>query len=85
MVRVAADGAPVNHGALDNPRVHLTFADAREVLLTSRERYDVIFSEPSNPYRAGVSSLFTREFYRAAGKRLARRRRLPAVAPGLRD
>ena len=71
VVRVARDGAPVNHDALDNPKVHLSFADAREVLLTSREHYDVIFSEPSNPYRAGVSSLFTREFYRAAGKRLA--------------
>ena len=29
------------------------------MLLTTGERYDLIFSEPSNPYRAGVASLFT--------------------------
>jgi hypothetical protein len=40
------------------------------VLLTTPERYDVIFSEPSNPYRAGVASLYTREFYQAAARRL---------------
>jgi spermidine synthase len=71
VVRVARDAASMNHGALDNPKLHLRFADAREVLLTTRERYDVIFSEPSNPYRAGVSSLFTREYYLAAAARLA--------------
>ena len=71
VVRVARDGAPINHDALDDPRVHLSFGDAREVLLTGRGRYDLIFSEPSNPYRAGVSSLFTRELYRAASARLA--------------
>ena len=44
----------------------MSLGDAREVLLTTRERYDVIFSEPSNPYRAGVSSLYTAEYYEAA-------------------
>src|SRR6202011_6424769 len=34
-----------------------------EQLLTTREKYDIIVSEPSNPYRAGVAGLFTREFY----------------------
>jgi spermidine synthase/MFS family permease len=70
VVRVARDAASINHGALQNPKVHLVFGDAREVLLTTRERYDVVFSEPSNPYRAGISSLFTREFYEAAAQRL---------------
>ncbi len=44
--------------------------DAREFLLTSREKYDVIFSEPSNPYRAGIASLYTRDFYNAVTGRL---------------
>src|SRR5262249_31734788 len=35
-----------------------------------RETYDVIASEPSNPYRAGVASLFTREFYQATARRM---------------
>ena len=61
---------PVNHDVLANPKVHVTIGDARETLLTSRDRYDVIASEPSNPYRAGIASLFTLEYYRAASARL---------------
>ncbi|MBZ0088897.1 MAG: fused MFS/spermidine synthase, partial [Thermoanaerobaculia bacterium] len=70
ILRVARDCAPVNHGLFDNPKVEITIGDGRELLLTTRERYDIIFSEPSNPYRAGISSLFTVEFYRAAAERL---------------
>jgi spermidine synthase len=68
---VARDCAPANQNVMANPRVHITTGDAREALLVSRERYDVIFSEPSNPYRAGVASLFTREYYQAVAERLA--------------
>ena len=71
VVRVARDCTPVNHGVLDNPKVRLYLGDGREHLLTSDERWDLIFSEPSNPYRAGVASLFTTEFYRAVAERLA--------------
>ena len=66
ILHVAEACAPVNRGVLANPKVRIAIGDAREYLLTTRERYDVIFSEPSNPYRAGISSLFTAEFYRAA-------------------
>ena len=68
---VARMCAPVNRQALDNPRVHVTTGDAREVLMTGRDRYDLVFSEPSNPYRAGIASLFTREFYEAVAARLS--------------
>lgn len=68
---VARRCAPVNERVLENPKVHVISEDAREVLLTSRARYDVIFSEPSNPYRAGIASLFTREFYQAVKERLS--------------
>jgi spermidine synthase len=50
--------------------MHVTIGDGRELLLTSQQKYDVIFSEPSNPYRAGIASLFTREFYQAIKQRL---------------
>jgi len=70
MAHVARVCAPVNRAVLDNPKVNVIFADAREVLLTTPRRYDLIFSEPSNPYRAGIASLFTREFYQAVRERL---------------
>jgi spermidine synthase/MFS family permease len=73
ILHVAEACTPVNHDALSNPKVHVAIGDAREFLLTSRDKYDIVFSEPSNPYRAGISSLFTEEFYRAARERLAPR------------
>ena len=72
VLRVAKACTPVNHDVLNNPKVHIRIADAREVLLTSRDRYDIVFSEPSNPYRAGIASLFTLEFYEAVSARLNR-------------
>ena len=71
ILEVARLCAPVNRNVLSNPKVRTIIADAREVLLTSSEKYDLIVSEPSNPYRAGVASLYTREFYQAVMERLA--------------
>ena len=62
--------APVNRDVLNKANVHLIPGDAREALLAAGSRYDLIISEPSNPYRAGVSTLFTQEFYHAAKARL---------------
>jgi spermidine synthase len=70
ITRFTAQCASVNHQALANPKVNLIFGDARELLLTSRQRYDLIVSEPSNPYRAGVASLFTREYYQTVAQKL---------------
>ena len=63
--------AAENHDALADQRTRLIVGDGRSHLLLSRERYDVIVSEPSNPWMAGVSTLFTREFFAAARERLA--------------
>lgn len=52
-----------NGNALEDSRVNLIIADARNYLLTSNEKYDVIVSEPSNLWVAGESGLFTKEFY----------------------
>ena len=60
----------VNRDVLANPKVRLIFNDAREVLLTTAGRYDLIVCEPSNPYRSGIANLFTREFYLAGRNRL---------------
>jgi spermidine synthase len=70
ILHVARACTAVNHDALANPRLHVVLGDAREVLTTTPQRYDIVFSEPSNPYRAGIASLFTREFYQAVKARL---------------
>jgi spermidine synthase len=59
-----------NHRALEDPRTRLIVGDGRTHLVFTREQYDVIVSEPSNPWMAGIASLFTREFFEAAKARL---------------
>lgn len=67
---VARTMSAINGNVLDNPRVHVKLGDARELLALEKEQYDVIFSEPSNPFRVGIANLFTREYYQQALARL---------------
>jgi spermidine synthase len=60
-----------NRNALADPRMNLIIGDGRSHLALSERKYDVIVSEPSNPWIAGVSSLFTKEFFESARERLA--------------
>lgn len=71
ILHIARQSALVNQDVLRNPKVQVRIGDGREVLLTSAQRYDLIVSQPSNPYRAGVASLFTQEYYRSARDKLA--------------
>ncbi|OFW47884.1 MAG: hypothetical protein A3J29_03455 [Acidobacteria bacterium RIFCSPLOWO2_12_FULL_67_14b] len=60
-----------NHRALADPRTRLVVGDGRTHLMLGDATYDVIVSEPSNPWMAGIASLFTREFFAGARARLA--------------
>ncbi|RMH15486.1 MAG: spermidine synthase, partial [Acidobacteria bacterium] len=71
ILEVARTLAPVNQNVLDQPNVRVIIGDGREVVQTIDQRYDVIFSEPSNPYRAGIASLFSQDFYRAVAEVLS--------------
>ncbi|MCU0230963.1 MAG: fused MFS/spermidine synthase [Acidobacteria bacterium] len=61
---------PWNHRPLEDPRVRLILDDGRSYLAATRQKYDVIISEPSNPFLSGCSNLFTREFFHAARRAL---------------
>lgn len=50
--------------AYSDPRSEIVIDDAKAHFARSGRKYDVIISEPSNPWVSGVSSLFTTEFYR---------------------
>jgi spermidine synthase len=56
--------------AYDDPRSQLRVEDARTYFATGNRRYDVVVSEPSNPWVSGVASLFTEEFYRFVHRHL---------------
>jgi spermidine synthase len=53
-----------NHRVLENRRLRIIPRDARNYLLTSDKQYDVVVSQPSNPWIDGQSILFTQEWYR---------------------
>jgi predicted membrane-bound spermidine synthase/alkylhydroperoxidase/carboxymuconolactone decarboxylase family protein YurZ len=61
----------VNDTVLARPNVHAVVDDARSALQLDRSRYDVIVSEPSNPWVAGIATLYTPEFFRIVKARLA--------------
>ncbi len=71
MVAQARAFAPRVQRAYTDPRSRLLVEDARTVFASGTERYEVIISEPSNPWVSGVAGLFTVEFYRLLRQRLA--------------
>jgi spermidine synthase len=62
--------APWNRGVRTNAVTRIRVEDARTVLKLEPRLYDVIVSEPSNPWFASIGSVFSREFYELAAKRL---------------
>ncbi len=59
-----------NNHVLDDPRVAVSINDARNELEFSSADYDVIISEPSNPWMTVASNLFTEDFFRMARTRV---------------
>lgn len=71
MVEAAANFRPRNAAVFDDPRSRIVVDDARAHFARTPSRYDLIVSEPSNPWVSGVSGLFTQEFYKHISSHLA--------------
>ncbi len=71
MTEAARGFLPRNAAAFADPRSEIRIDDAKSYFASRSRRYDIIVSEPSNPWVSGVSSLFTREFYRRIRDHLA--------------
>lgn len=63
---------PYNHAPTKLQNVEIVLDDGRGYLQTSERRFDLVISEPSNPWIAGASNLFTREFYETVALHLQR-------------
>ena len=61
---------PFNHDALNDKRLSVLLEDGRNHIALSKKSYDVIVSEPSNPWISGVGALFTVDFFDLLKKRL---------------
>jgi spermidine synthase len=63
--------AEENHHVLDNPKMHFVVDDGRDYLLTTRDEYDIISADATNPGSGDSWVLYTKEFYELAAGRLS--------------
>lgn len=66
-----ADKRPAPEEIDKQARFNVIFGDGRSTLQGSGQKFDIIISEPSNPWLAGVGNLFTKEFFRTAKEHLS--------------
>jgi spermidine synthase len=52
-----------NYEVLQDPRVQLVYEDARHFALTSRDKFDIITSDPIHPWVKGAATLYTKEYF----------------------
>ena len=69
-VKAAEFFNPWNNNCLTNPRTRIIVQDGRNHLELTNEKYDVIISEPSNPWMAGLANLFTLDYFKTVKGRL---------------
>jgi spermidine synthase len=63
--------SPWANGLFNDPRVEIVTDDARNYLLGSDERFDVIVGDLFTPWHAGTGSLYTKEHFQLAREQLA--------------
>ena len=59
-----------NYDVLNDPRVEVVYDDARHYVLTSKEKFDIITTDPIHPWVKGAAALYTREFFELAKRHL---------------
>src|SRR5499427_4968915 len=55
-----------NFNVVKNPKVHVSIDDGRHYVMTSKEKFDAITSDPLDPWVKGAAMLYTREFFDSA-------------------
>ncbi len=60
----------VNNRPLEDKRLRMISNDGRNFIFTTNEKFDVIVSEPSNPWLTGIANLFTLEYFKRGAERL---------------
>jgi spermidine synthase len=59
-----------NYDVLNDPRVEVVYDDARHYILTTREKFDIITSDPIHPWVKGAATLYTKEYFELARRHL---------------
>ncbi len=67
---VSANFAGPNADVVRNPKTRIQIDDARHYLLTTRETFDAITSDPLDPWVKGAAALYTKEFFELTKRHL---------------
>jgi spermidine synthase len=67
---VAPRFAKENYDVVNDPRTTLVFDDGRHFIRTTREQFDIITSDPIDPWVKGCAALNTEEYYQMCKQRL---------------
>ena len=67
---VAQYFGPENYNVVKDPRVEIIFDDARHYVLTTKEKFDIITSDPIHPYVKGAATLYTQEYFEMVRRHL---------------
>ncbi len=59
-----------NYDVLHDPRVEIVYDDARHYILTAKEKFDIITSDPIHPWVKGAANLYTQQYFELVKKRL---------------
>ncbi|MGA2769751.1 MAG: fused MFS/spermidine synthase [Bryobacteraceae bacterium] len=59
-----------NNNVLNDPRVEMVYDDARHYVLTTREKFDVITSDPIHPWVKGSATLYSKEYFELVKRHL---------------
>jgi spermidine synthase len=59
-----------NYGVMNDPRTRIFYDDARHFALTTRDRYDIVTSDPIHPWVKGSATLYSREYFELVRERL---------------
>ena len=62
--------AKENYGVLHNARTRMVYDDARHYVFTTRDKFDVITTDPIHPWVKGTSVLYSKEYYELVKQRL---------------
>jgi spermidine synthase len=62
--------ATENHNVFHDPRTHMVYDDARHFVLTTKEKFDIITSDPIHPWVKGTATLYSKEYFELVKKHL---------------
>ena len=62
--------APQNYAVMNNPKTRIVYDDARHYVLTTRDKFDIIASDPLDVFVKGTAALYSKEYFEVVKQHL---------------